>query len=248
MFKASVKALFLIDKMPSNKSKAKLSSSLGREPEQSLEATVLRVVEKFLSSETFLQNIVSAITTSVTNRVTEELKTTLQFTAEAVQELQAELKARDKALHDLRRDYDRKMDEIEQYQRRSSLRIFGVPESETDTDKVAIDVAKRIGVSLQVTDIDRSHRVGSPNGGKSRPIIVKFCSYKKRDEVFRSKRYLKNSGMTIREDLTMRRLQVLQAAIEKFQLKNVWSLDGVIFVKIGNLKKRVISMDELSSL
>lgn len=215
---------------------------------ESLESIVKRVVEALLQSDTFLQSIVSAITDSVANRVTEELKATVCFNTETVHDFHEELKSRDRALQLMKTDFDRRLDEMEQYQRRSNLRIFGVPESEGNSDLAAIQTAKRIGVDLDLCDIDRSHRVGAPQAGKCRPIIVKFTSYRKRSEIFRNKRGLKNSGVTLREDLTQARVLVLKAAIEKFQLKNVWTSDGVIIVKKGDVKIRVMCMNDLATI
>lgn len=213
-----------------------------------LESVVKRVVEALLQSDAFLQSIVTAITDSVANRVAEELKGTISFNSEAVNELQEELKSRDRTLHQMKCDFERKLDEMEQYQRRSNLRIFGVPESEVNSDQAAIETARRIGVTLDLSDIDRSHRVGPPQQGKCRPIIVKFSSYRKRSEFFRNKRELKNSGITVREDLTQLRVLVLMAAIDKFQLKNVWSSDGTIIVKRGDVRKRVVCMADLAGI
>lgn len=72
-----------------------------------------------------------------------------------------------------------------------------------------------------------------------RPIIVKFTSYRKRAEVFRAKRLLINTKITVREDLTKKRVELLRKCIDKFGLKNVWTQDGTIIVKDKNYKIRI---------
>ena len=62
------------------------------------------------------------------------------------------------------------------------------------------EVAKKISVNLDVADIDSCHRNGEREAGKPRPIIVKFVSYRKRNEMFRNKRQLKGSGISIWEE------------------------------------------------
>ena len=67
------------------------------------------------------------------------------------------------------------------------------------------------GISIQ--DIERAHRLGkqlsensfSERDKKSRSIIIKFASYRKRREVFRHKKKLKGSGLVIAENLTKKR-------------------------------------------
>ncbi|CAG2054774.1 unnamed protein product [Timema podura] len=57
--------------------------------------------------------------------------------------------------------------------------------------------------------------------GVPRPIIVKFNSYGVRGEVFRKKKLLKGKATTIREDLTVERFKLMQAAISRFEVKSV---------------------------
>ncbi|KAJ4437828.1 hypothetical protein ANN_13766 [Periplaneta americana] len=45
---------------------------------------------------------------------------------------------------------------------------------------------KKNGVELKLEDIDRSHMVGRRIEGDTRPVIVKFVSYRKRSQVFRN--------------------------------------------------------------
>ncbi|KAK3909440.1 Protein unc-13-like protein C [Frankliniella fusca] len=157
-----------------------------------------------------------------------------------------QLKLKDDKISDL----ERRIEESEQYSRRNNLRIFGVAEGpKEDTNQVVMDVAKKIGAcSITVSQIDRSHRIGKP-GSKPRPIIVKFIGYGPRRAMFSAKKALKGSGVTIREDLTKQRLDLLKQAAEAYYEKNVWTQDGVIMVKVGdNRPIRVRSASDLESL
>ncbi|XP_068083527.1 uncharacterized protein [Anabrus simplex] len=74
-------------------------------------------------------------------------------------ELKCEITKRDEAITDLQQLLDDRTDELESYQRRNSLRIFGVPEtSGEDTDKCIQEIATRINVPIDPAMIDRSHR------------------------------------------------------------------------------------------
>ncbi|KAK3910875.1 LINE-1 retrotransposable element ORF1 protein [Frankliniella fusca] len=169
----------------------------------------------------------------------DSLRTDIEF-------LTSKLSEKDKIIEGLQR----RLAEQEQYARRNNLRIFGVDESQQkeDTDKLVMDVARRIGVQIDKSQIDRSHRLGKP-GPKPRPIIVKFIGYSPRRSMFTAKKALKGSGITIREDLTRERLELLKEASEAYNQRNVWTQDGVVMVKIGDFRpKRLKSIDELHAL
>lgn len=124
------------------------------------------------------------------------------------------------------------IDGLEQYSRRNNLRFFGIGEHKNeDTDALVLAViSSKLGVNVSVDDIDRSHRVGRMNADdKPRAIIVKFVSYRTRALVFNSKKKLKASGISIKEDLTTFRLSLLKKATSVYGMGKVWSADGKIF-------------------
>ncbi|KAJ8893936.1 hypothetical protein PR048_006537 [Dryococelus australis] len=95
----------------------------------------------------------------------------------------------------------------------------------------------RYHISTSVTSIEVTPR----------PIIVKFTSYRRRNEVFRAKRFLTKSGVTKSEDLTMERLALLNAAIAKYGLHNVYTADGRIVVKSGARRFHISRSEELKT-
>lgn len=154
-----------------------------------------------------------------------------------------------------------KLDEAEQYSRRSCLRISGFPESPDEvTDNIVIKVAQACGTKITLNDIDRSHRIrqrqpmNSPQRNQ-RPddIIVKFVSYRSRSSFYWGKSKLKEStefkGVFINEDLTSQRANLLRIArlsVKNKGLTGAWSSDGRIFVKQLDGTRRVIrSKDDI---
>lgn len=185
------------------------------------------------------------LTNIIRDSVVAELKATIERNSDVITELKKTLLEKDKKISEL----ESKIDNLEQYQRRQCVRIFGIVEEENeDTNKIAIDVAQKIGVELNVSDIDRSHRVGRRDGDKPRPIIVKFVSYRKRWEIFSNKRKLKGSKITVREDLTKVRHAILREAITRFGLNSVWTSDGVIIVNHQGTKRRIVRMEDLQNM
>ena len=74
-----------------------------------------------------------------------------------------------------------KIDDLEQYTRRNSIRINRVPEFKGEnTDDIIKSVAKTIDVELTDDMVDRSHRVDpkSTTDHRNRAIVVKFTSYR----------------------------------------------------------------------
>lgn len=145
-----------------------------------------------------------------------------------------------------------RFDELESYSRRNCLLVHGVGEEpqEVCSDVIIKLLSQKKVCNLDHREIDRAHRIGSHRepGSKPRPIIIKFVGYGPRNTVFRNKSKLKGSGITVSESLTKLRHQVLSEAREKYGVKNVWSLDGIIFVLIGGTKHRIVSLTDLAKL
>lgn len=208
-----------------------------------------KAVQEALCNKDTLGMLANLIQEEVTKTVVEQLKDTIDFNTAVIQDLKLALEEKDKKIKDLQIELQDKTDALEQYQRRQCLRVFGIQETPSEnTDNIVIEVAKEIGVDLKVEDIDRSHRVGKGDNGRPRPIIVKFISYRKRNEMFTNKKKLKGTRKTIREDLTPARLQLLQKAIAKFGVRSVWSRDGIIYIHNGGRKIPVTNGRELENI
>ena len=86
-----------------------------------------------------------------------------------------------------------KLDDLEQNGWRENLRIHSVVESserKDDRENIVLAVAEELNVEIRNYDVQRAHRLGmrksSPNA-EHRPIIVRFESYKKRNEILFAK-------------------------------------------------------------
>ena len=91
--------------------------------------------------------------------------------------------------------------------------MHGVKESENeDTDVVVTETLNELlQEKLTDIDIDRSHRIEKRKKGKqSRPIIIKFARYNIRKRVFKNKKKLKNTGISITESHTQNQINADQ--------------------------------------
>ena len=192
---------------------------------------------------------------SNTEKINDEVKS-LESKVETLAEEKSLLKRRvDKLTKDL--------DEMEQYSRRSCLIFVGIKETgdiPENTDKVSLDVCNnKLGLNLTQEAIDRSHRLGPvrevriEQGNEVNPsprsIIVKFTNYHNRSMVFLiSKRKLKGSPVSIMENLTARRVKLMQQAKALFGHKQDWSLDGRLFAVKERKKIRIKREEDLKKL
>lgn len=149
-------------------------------------------------------------------------------------------------------ELNKKVDFLEQYTRRNSVRVFGIPEKKNEnTDELVLEVFNNnLGLQITAENVDRSHRVGAynPVSKKPRGIIVKFTSYRYRNLVFQNKKKLKGTKLTIKEDLTRNRLEVLNCAADQFGYKNVWTRDGAVCINNNGKKHICQNMHELEKL
>ena len=153
---------------------------------------------------------------------------------------------------------EKAVDQGEQYSRRNNLRITGYRETENEnTDDIVLKIAADIGSDIELSDIDRSHRVGRPGVNRSKPrdVIVKFTSYRARQKLYKKRTALKDSGYAgtfLNEDLTKLRSQVLFEArkvVKADRAKGAWSSDGNILIRDhADIVHRLTSMTELSGI
>lgn len=154
-------------------------------------------------------------------------------------------------------------DELEQYSRRSCLRITGIAESANeDVSKIVLDLWRRIKVDITPQDIDRAHRVGrlrdnhdvgsqSRNQNKGREIIVKFTNSSARLKYLKGRVVLRdeNARIYINEDLTKARRDLAYECrrLQKSKCINkTWIYNGNVFINDNSDNKlRITRIEDL---
>ena len=141
-------------------------------------------------------------------------------------------------------------DNLEQYTRKNSLEIHGIPEQTyKSTEEVILKLSEALEVPITSDDIEISHKL---YGHRQKPIIVKFTSHKVKTSLYKKRAGLKNVKVSdlfpnmsaaarvqsnrifINENLTSYRRELVKKANQKRRegmLLSVWTLDGKIFVK-----------------
>ena len=142
-----------------------------------------------------------------------------------------------------------KCDSLEQYSRRTSIRISGlkdVPHQEVEANVINI-LQEKLNLNIDQSTIDRCHPIGKPKNG-NRSVLVKFLSYRQQREVLANRSKLKGTGIGISEDLTKTRYGLNINAVKKYGRKFVWTLDGKIYVKFRGKKYTIVSDSDFNTV
>ena len=204
-------------------------------------------LNKALESDSMINKLVSALKTTliheitpiITRKVTENVREYFDFEIQTRDERIAKLETTVQTLLD-------QQDESEQYSRRNCLIFHGLEEREEEnTSETIINLCEeKLGVKLNMKDIDRSHRMGPSREKKRRGVIVKFTNYHTRDQIYKSRKKLRNvqsDAIYIHESLTKIRTDLFWKVKTKFRekLEALWTQDGRILCVTKHTKKRV---------
>ena len=156
-------------------------------------------------------------------------------------------------IHSYVKDLEAKIEDLEQYSRRNCLILGGYEEKkQVNTDSIVQDtIREKLKVEVTLDDIARTHKLGArrkQEGGSepaaSWPVIIKFCNYRRRQEVFVQTRLLKGSGLVLMESLTQTRFNLFKRVKEVVGLKNCWTSDGRMYSVRQHDQKVVITRNE----
>ena len=205
-------------------------------------------------------------------RELESVKTFLESTKKENLLLREELKHTKKKLTELIEETEsltEELDNLEQYTRKNSLEIHGVPEDVyTSTEEVVLKLAEVLDIHILSDDIEISHKLNTRN----KSIIVKSLNHKVKTKLYKSRTKLKhikaadlfpsrNYSSTagreplifINENLTDHHRRIISKAnkMRKDQLiQSAWTLDGKIFIKTSpdGSQVRIFSLEDLDNL
>lgn len=194
---------------PSNSSTGKqptprvqtLSKSQENKRHQKADASDNEIMKFLQGMKTEFKEDMSIINSKIDNICTSV--NNLQYEHEALRREHAEMRETVDHLYS-------KIDILEGHSRRNNLRFSGIqgkanePWSETE-ERVRTFIKNDMSLpELENVEIERAHRVKSKDPDKCQ-IIVKFCKFKDRDQIFKSaKQSLKNTPHYVQEDFTER--------------------------------------------
>ncbi|KAK7499245.1 hypothetical protein BaRGS_00009505 [Batillaria attramentaria] len=231
--------------------------------------TILTRVNKALTQSTmadtnegenkFLRQVVPALVTAVSVAVSEAINHIFRQREKDMPDQHRLQCTMDKLQSNmLRLKYEN--DALQQYSRRETVRIFGIPEQATGTrgdgDEDDADAAgggdvqqenlqtkvlsifRDCGADIKPEDISVVHRTGRRSRGGGRPVLVRFVSRRHHREVMSKKKAQKNKGgyekVFINEDLTNLRVKLLHYTRDLPTVERAWTSNG----KIWAVRKR----------
>ena len=198
------------------------------------------------------KDVVAAFTAAISAPF-EQLKKELKAAQDSLQTKDKEindLKQSVKALADRVDKLEDGLDQQEQQGRKPSIRVFGIPERPNETagqlEASVLDVLQnKLQINaIEASDLEVIHRCGpmpqpAQNGAdppKPRSVIVKFHHRRKRSEVFKKGVLgkLKNTGISVSEDLSKRRAAIAfdcRVKVREKRISQTWSANGKIIIK-----------------
>ena len=182
-----------------------------------------------------------------------KLKETLMKVTNENVSLVSQLEQARKKLRDQEEETTRlwaEQDELEQYSRKNSLEIHGLPENVySSTEEAVLKLAGALNVEMSASDIEISHKLRRK--GKTF-IIAKFVSHKVKTRLYKERTKLKDiriasvfpsfsnaasagvNRVYINENLTAYRRKLVAIGREMREdgtINNIWTIDGKVFVK-----------------
>ena len=130
-----------------------------------------------------------------------------------------------------------KIDEQEQYQRRSNIRISGLPEEERESIQECEKVVQKflteeLGIKEHI-EISIAHRLGRRKTGESRPIICRLVRRADKPIIMKKRKTLreKKSKIYLAEDLTQKNQRLFRDVRTNARVKKAWTIDGKVMAE-----------------
>ena len=201
-----------------------------------------------------------------------KLKETLTKVTNENVSLVSQLEQARKKLRDQEEETTRlwaEQDELEQYSRKNSLEIHGLPENVySSTEEAVLKLAGALNVEMSASDIEISHKLRRK--GKTF-IIAKFVSHKVKTRLYKERTKLKDiriasvfpsfsnaasagvNRVYINENLTAYRRKLVAIGREMREdgtINNIWTIDGKVFVKtsLDGSPTRIREEDDFKNL
>lgn len=199
--------------------------------------------EKSLVEALKSNNVANAISDAIINSITKKLAEKFNLYDAKIASLEAEIQLLksnssnqiENNTDDNQKKLEQKVDILQQQAKNNNIRLMGVKEIENENTS---NIVKELFTNKLKTSVNNeivaAYRVGKTNNNRPRHIVVTFNDTKIRNTIYNSKKLLKGTSIVMKEDLTVERLKLVKEASDKYGFKNVWTLNGTIFVKTEN--------------
>ena len=191
-------------------------------PRETMEKQITKAVEDAISNlnlitKDHMDRLIVNLKSELRNVLCEEVEKATMPLAKRVDALEGKLAVYGTHL----KNFETKLDDAEQYSRRSCLRLHSLPyPSDGDEtakqcfDKVVKIIDKELDLQVPAHCIDRVHRIGlrtTKDGVTHQAVIIKLSSWEQRVSIYRARKKLKDYKVVLL-DLTPRRAALLSDA------------------------------------
>ena len=131
--------------------------------------------------------------------------------------------------------------QLESHGKRENLLFNGIKENNSketweDCEQAVKNIiTETMGLNGQNMNFERTHRYGQKKAGKTRPIIVKFSSFKDREKVWASKKKLSGSNYNVSEDFPIEIRNERKLLFPIVKVLKTHSSVTEVFIKVNKL-------------
>nr|CAI5865911.1 unnamed protein product [Callosobruchus analis] len=221
---------------------------LTREIRDEIKMSISNGIKSLLKEEDFIKHLVEKVADSVTKNLSTkiaELEQKLEKLEADNSTVIADIKE-EMAIMKTENDYlMKKFDQLDQQSRLNNVRIFSLKEQAGEDLEAEIIrlFDSKLGIQIKMEDIVFCKRIGKMRQGKTRGILLKLANTKLKQRVYNS-----GTGVVMKEDLTENKMKLMEAAIEKTSLRDVWSSMGNVFAMKNNVRHLIDSKAALDNL
>ncbi|CAH2062204.1 unnamed protein product, partial [Iphiclides podalirius] len=144
------------------------------------------------------------------------------------------------------------VDTLDMQHRRKVILFNGISEApEVNVVEEILGIIHNKFALTHVSDASfkRCHRIGVQQSDRISPVLVQFVDHTLKSQIWNSKSKLKGSVVSMSEFLTKARQLIHKRARKHFGFRNVWTLDGVINIKLpSQARVKITTEEELVSL
>lgn len=227
-----------------------------REISDEIKNSVSKSIQSVLKDDDFINHIVQKVSESVTkslgSRIAELEKQVkdLNERCENNSSVITELKEGTARLISENEYLQNKYDDIDQKSRLNNLRFFKVKEfpQENLLEVITRHLESNLAIKISREDIVTCSRIGKNVADRPRCILLSLANLNIKQKILNKKKLFKGTGIVVKEDLTEKRLKLMEAAIKKTSLRDVWSYNGLIYVSKDNKKIPVRTPNDLNKL
>lgn len=130
-----------------------------------------------------------------------------------------------------------KLENIEKKYKNNNIILYGVEETEIETQKNLVKTVRKIfdeilNVKTDISEINKIHRIGKIRN-KIRPILISFTTYLRKAEIFKTAYKFKGSTYSISPDLTIKEQQQRRELVN--ELKKAKNAGKTAYIKNNTL-------------